>query len=131
MSRRASRLLVAAVIAVGFTSVLVARSGVVSTLSLTYAGAFLGLLGVAHIALRVALPDAEPSSETGSEQRRDASSSAPTLRGPVWSSVPNSAANCTRSISRPVSRSTSLSMNRSPICGRVSVSPRVTTQRAT
>ena len=38
-------LLVAAVVAVGFTSVLVARSGVVSTLSLWYAGAFLALLG--------------------------------------------------------------------------------------
>ena len=53
-------LLVAAVVAVGFTSVLVARSGVVSTLSLTYAAAFLALLGVAHVALRVALPDADP-----------------------------------------------------------------------
>ncbi|HMG99267.1 MAG TPA: FtsW/RodA/SpoVE family cell cycle protein [Gaiellales bacterium] len=53
-------LLVAAVVAVGFTSVLVARSGVVSTLSLTYAAAFLALLGVAHTALRVALPDADP-----------------------------------------------------------------------
>ena len=41
-------LLVAAVVAVGFTSVLVARSGVVSTLSLTYAAAFLELLGIAH-----------------------------------------------------------------------------------
>ena len=53
-------LLVAAVVAVGFTSVLVARSGVVSTLSLTYAAAFLGLLGIAHTALRIALPDADP-----------------------------------------------------------------------
>jgi cell division protein FtsW (lipid II flippase) len=53
-------LLVAAVVAVGFTSVLVARSGVVSTLSLTYAAAFLALLGVAHTALRVALPDTDP-----------------------------------------------------------------------
>ena len=53
-------LLVAAVVAVGFTSVLVARSGVVSTLSLTYAAAFLGLLGIAHMALRIALPDADP-----------------------------------------------------------------------
>ena len=53
-------LLVACVVAVGFTSVLVARSGVVSTLSLTYAAAFLGLLGVAHAALRIALPDADP-----------------------------------------------------------------------
>ncbi|MDX6541554.1 MAG: hypothetical protein QOI71_3164, partial [Gaiellales bacterium] len=53
-------LLVAAVVAVGFTSVLVARSGVVSTLSLTYAAAFLALLGVAHTALRVALPHADP-----------------------------------------------------------------------
>jgi hypothetical protein len=53
-------LLVAALVAVGFTSVLVARSGVVSSLSLTYAAAFLALLGVAHIALRVALPDADP-----------------------------------------------------------------------
>ena len=53
-------LLVAAVVAVGFTSVLVARSGVVSTLSLTYAAAFLGLLGIAHVALRIALPDADP-----------------------------------------------------------------------
>ena len=53
-------LLVAALVAVGFTSVLVARSGVVSSLSLTYAAAFLALLGVAHIALRVSLPDADP-----------------------------------------------------------------------
>jgi hypothetical protein len=53
-------LLVAALVAVGFTSVLVARSGVVSSLSLTYAAAFLALLGVAHVALRVALPDADP-----------------------------------------------------------------------
>ena len=53
-------LLVAAVVAVGFTSVLVARSGVVSTLSLTYAGAFLALLGIAHAALRIALPNADP-----------------------------------------------------------------------
>ena len=50
----------ACVVAVGFTSVLVARSGVVSTLSLTYAAAFLGLLGIAHAALRIALPDADP-----------------------------------------------------------------------
>ena len=53
-------LLVAALVAVGFTSVLVARSGVVSSLSLTYAAAFLALLGVAHVALRVSLPDADP-----------------------------------------------------------------------
>jgi cell division protein FtsW (lipid II flippase) len=44
----------------GFTAVLVARSGAVSSTSLVDAGVFLGLFAVAHIALRLRLPQADP-----------------------------------------------------------------------
>ena len=44
----------------GFTAVLVARSGEVSSTSLVYAGLFLALFLVAHIALRMRLPQADP-----------------------------------------------------------------------
>ena len=53
-------LIVAAVVAVGFTAVLGARFDRISTTSLWYAGAFLALLGIAHLALRIALPAADP-----------------------------------------------------------------------
>jgi cell division protein FtsW (lipid II flippase) len=56
----ASLLVVAIVCAAGFTSVLVARSGVLSTASLGYAAAFLALFAIAHLAVRRRLPQADP-----------------------------------------------------------------------
>src|SRR4051794_38887188 len=44
----------------GFTAVLVARSGAISSTSLIDAAAFLALFGVAHVALRWRLPQADP-----------------------------------------------------------------------
>jgi cell division protein FtsW (lipid II flippase) len=44
----------------GFTAVLVARSGEISSTSLVYAGLFLALFLVAHVALRMRLPQADP-----------------------------------------------------------------------
>jgi cell division protein FtsW (lipid II flippase) len=44
----------------GFTAVLVARSGAVSSTSIVDAAAFLGLFGVAHATLRWRLPQADP-----------------------------------------------------------------------
>src|SRR3954447_1018685 len=52
--------LVALLTVAGFTSVLVARSGAVSSESLIYAGFFVGLVLVAHVVLRFSLPDADP-----------------------------------------------------------------------
>jgi cell division protein FtsW (lipid II flippase) len=56
-----SLVLVALLTAAGFTSVLVARSGAISTESLVYAGAFIGLFLVAHVAVRMLIPAADPS----------------------------------------------------------------------
>jgi cell division protein FtsW (lipid II flippase) len=44
----------------GFASVYIARSAVVSSTSLSYAGFFLGLYLVAHLVARVAVPNADP-----------------------------------------------------------------------
>src|SRR3954468_9630697 len=56
----ANLVLVAALTVAGFTAVLLARSGAVSSESLLYAGFFVGLVLVAHLALRFSLPDADP-----------------------------------------------------------------------
>jgi cell division protein FtsW (lipid II flippase) len=56
-----SLVLVALLTAAGFTSVLVARSGAISSESLVYAGAFIGLFLVAHVAVRMLIPAADPS----------------------------------------------------------------------
>jgi cell division protein FtsW (lipid II flippase) len=52
--------LVALLTVAGFTAVLLARSGAVSSESLVYAGFFVGLVLVAHLVLRFSLPDADP-----------------------------------------------------------------------
>jgi cell division protein FtsW (lipid II flippase) len=46
--------------AVGFASVYIARQSVISTASLSYAGVFLGLYLLAHLAARVTVPHADP-----------------------------------------------------------------------
>src|SRR3954452_7914602 len=56
----ANLVLVAVLTVAGFTAVLLARSGAVSSESLVYAGFFVGLVLVAHLALRFSLPDADP-----------------------------------------------------------------------
>ena len=56
----ANLVLVALLTLAGFTAVLLARSGAVSSESLVYAGFFVGLVLVAHLALRFSLPDADP-----------------------------------------------------------------------
>src|SRR5262245_53680520 len=53
-------LLLAVLTAAGFTSVLVARSNAIGNESLWYAAAFVGLFLVAHVALRLRLPNADP-----------------------------------------------------------------------
>ena len=51
--------LLALLAAAGFTSVLVARSGEVSRLSITYAGAFIALFVAAHAVMRICAPNAD------------------------------------------------------------------------
>jgi len=51
--------LLALLAAAGFTSVLVARSGEVSRLSLIYAGAFIALFVAAHAVMRIRVPNAD------------------------------------------------------------------------
>ncbi len=53
-------LLVALLTMAGFSAVYIARENAVSNTSLLYAGFFLSLYLVAHIVLRIALPDADP-----------------------------------------------------------------------
>jgi hypothetical protein len=60
-NRELVNLLFLAVLTVsGFTAVLVARSGVISSTSLVDAAVFLALFAVAHVALRMRLPQADP-----------------------------------------------------------------------
>jgi cell division protein FtsW (lipid II flippase) len=47
-------------VCIGFASVYIARQAVISTTSLSYAGFFLGLYLVAHVAVRLYLPYADP-----------------------------------------------------------------------
>ena len=56
----ANLLVVGMLTAVGFASVYIARSAEVSSASLSYAGIFIGLYLVAHIAARVTVPQADP-----------------------------------------------------------------------
>jgi cell division protein FtsW (lipid II flippase) len=51
---------VGALTAIGFASVYIARQSVISTGSLSYAGIFLGLYLLAHLAARVTVPYADP-----------------------------------------------------------------------
>ena len=44
----------------GFTAVLITRSDVIETVTLTYGGIFLGLTVVAHLFIRARLPAADP-----------------------------------------------------------------------
>jgi hypothetical protein len=53
-------LLVALLTMAGFSAVYIARENAVSSTSLTYAGFFLSLYLIAHLVLRVALPEADP-----------------------------------------------------------------------
>ena len=46
--------------AIGFLSVYTARQNEISSASLTYAGVFLGVFGLAHIGVRAGLPNADP-----------------------------------------------------------------------
>ena len=60
-NRELVNLLFLAVLTVaGFTAVLVARSGVISSTSLVDAAVFLGLFAIAHVTLRMRLPQADP-----------------------------------------------------------------------
>jgi cell division protein FtsW (lipid II flippase) len=52
--------LVGVITGTGFASVYIARQAVISAASLAYAGFFLGLYVLAHLAVRRALPDADP-----------------------------------------------------------------------
>ena len=49
---------VGALTAIGFLSVYTARQNEISSASLTYAGVFLGVFGLAHIGVRAGLPRA-------------------------------------------------------------------------
>ena len=51
---------VGALTAIGFLSVYTARQNEISSASLTYAGVFLGVFGLAHIGVRAGLPRADP-----------------------------------------------------------------------
>jgi cell division protein FtsW (lipid II flippase) len=53
-------LVVGLLVVTGFGAVFIARENAVSTASLSYAGLFIGLYGVAHVVLRIALPRADP-----------------------------------------------------------------------
>ena len=53
-------LFVGLLVVTGFGAVFVARENAVSTGSLSYAALFIGLYGVAHVVLRIALPRADP-----------------------------------------------------------------------
>jgi cell division protein FtsW (lipid II flippase) len=55
-----SLLFVAAITFTGFAAVFIARDNAVSSASLSYAGFFVALYGVAHLILRLALPHADP-----------------------------------------------------------------------
>ena len=46
--------------AIGFLSVYTARQNEISSASLTYAGVFLAVFGLAHIGVRAGLPNADP-----------------------------------------------------------------------
>ena len=56
----ANLLVVGMLTAVGFASVYIARSAEVSSASLSYAGIFIGLYLVAHLAARLTVPQADP-----------------------------------------------------------------------
>jgi cell division protein FtsW (lipid II flippase) len=56
----ANLVVVAALTMAGFSAVYIARERAVSTISLSYAGLFLSLYLVAHLLLRIALPQADP-----------------------------------------------------------------------
>jgi len=51
---------VGALTAIGFLSVYTARQNEISSASLTYAGVFLGVFGLAHVGVRAGLPRADP-----------------------------------------------------------------------
>ena len=53
-------LVVGLMVVTGFGAVFIARENAVSTASLSYAAFFIGLYGIAHIVLRIALPRSDP-----------------------------------------------------------------------
>jgi cell division protein FtsW (lipid II flippase) len=53
-------LVVGLMVVTGFGAVFIARENAVSTASLSYAAFFIGLYGIAHVVLRIALPRSDP-----------------------------------------------------------------------